>query len=82
MNPVLEYTAPDALILHFGPVVQRMSDDEFFDFCQKHPDLRIERTIEGDLVIMPPTGGETGRRNFTISRSRSPHILGPRERNG
>ncbi|PYV32139.1 MAG: hypothetical protein DMG09_24805 [Acidobacteria bacterium] len=44
-----------------------MSDEEFYRFCQLHPDLRIERTIEGDLVIMPPTGGETGRRNFTIS---------------
>lgn len=66
MNPTLEYTAPDALVLHLGPVVQRMTDDEFFEFCQKHPDLRIERTREGDLVIMPPTGGDTGHRNFSL----------------
>jgi Uma2 family endonuclease len=67
MNPILEHTAPDALVLHLGPAMQRMSDDEFFDFCQKHPDLRIERTSEGDLIIMPPTGGETGRSNFSLT---------------
>ena len=44
-----------------------MNDDEFFQFCMLHPDLRIERTSGGDLVIMPPTGGETGRRNFELT---------------
>jgi Uma2 family endonuclease len=67
MHSVLEHTAPDALVLHLGPVVQRMSDDEFFQFCMLHPDLRIERTSEGDLIIMPPTGGETGHRNFELT---------------
>lgn len=67
MHPILEHTAPDPLILHLGPVVQRMSDEEFYQFCQLHPDLRIERTSEGDLIIMPPTGGETGRSNFKLT---------------
>lgn len=67
MNQTLEYTAPDALVLHLGPVVQRMTDDEFYEFCQKHPDLRIERSSEGDLIIMPPTGGETGHSNFKLT---------------
>jgi Uma2 family endonuclease len=43
-----------------------MSDHEFFVFCQLNQDLRFERTSGGDLIIMPPTGGETGRRNFTL----------------
>ena len=67
MHPVPEQASPDHLILHLGSVAQRMSDDEFFEFCQRNPDLRIERTSEGDLIIMPPTGGETGRSNFTLS---------------
>ncbi|MEK6303731.1 MAG: Uma2 family endonuclease [Acidobacteriota bacterium] len=66
MQPVLESTADDSLVLHLGAVAQRMSDDEFFQFCMLHPDLRIERTSEGDLIIMSPTGGETGRRNFNL----------------
>jgi len=30
--------------------------------------LRIERTSQGDLVIMPPTGSETGRINFKLTQ--------------
>lgn len=45
----------------------RLSDDEFLDFCAKNRDWRIERTAEGDLLIMPPTGGDTGMRNHEIS---------------
>ncbi len=55
------------LILHLGPTLQKMSDDDFFEFCQLNRDLRIERTSEGNLIIMPPTGGETGKRNFTLT---------------
>jgi Uma2 family endonuclease len=60
--------APQALplVLHLAPVIA-MSDDQFFRFCQLNRDLRIERTSQGDLLIMPPTGGETGRRNFELA---------------
>jgi Uma2 family endonuclease len=44
-----------------------MSDHEFFEFCQLNPDWRIERTRQGDLIVMPPTGGQTGRRNFVLN---------------
>jgi Uma2 family endonuclease len=54
------------LVLHLGPALERMSEHEFFVFCQLNQDFRFERTSEGDLIIMPPTGGETGRRNFTL----------------
>jgi Uma2 family endonuclease len=59
-------TALQPLILHLGPVLQQMSDHEFFELCQLNPDWRLERTSEGDLIIMPPTGGWTGMRNFTL----------------
>ncbi len=55
------------LVLNFGPFVKRMNDEEFAEFCQLNRDLRIERTGEGDLIIMSPTGGETGRRNFNLT---------------
>lgn len=59
-------TESQPLILHLGPVLQKISDREFFEFCQLNPNWRIERTSAGDLVIIPPTGGWTGRRNFTL----------------
>ncbi len=43
-----------------------ISENQFFDFCQINRDFRIERNINGDFLIMSPTGGKTGRRNFTL----------------
>jgi len=44
-----------------------MSDQEFYDFCVENLELRIERTPNGHIIILPPTTSETGRRNFEIS---------------
>jgi Uma2 family endonuclease len=54
-------------VLKFGSLLKPMNDDEFYEFCRQHEDLKIELTSEGDLVITPPTGGETGRRNFSLT---------------
>jgi len=54
------------LVLHLAPVIE-MNDQQFFAVCQLNRDLRLERTRQGDLVIMPPTGGETGRINFELT---------------
>jgi Uma2 family endonuclease len=43
-----------------------VSDDALYEFCRANPELRIERTAEGEILIMSPTGGETGRRNFVL----------------
>ncbi len=53
------------LILKMPSTVQ-MNDEQFFDFCQINRDLRIERTKTGEVIIMPPTGSETGNRNGDI----------------
>lgn len=61
-----DITESRPIILHLGPALQRMNDHEFFAFCQLNQDLRLERTSDGDLIIMPPTGGVTGKRNFML----------------
>lgn len=43
-----------------------MSDEEFFEFCQLNPELRIERSSEGDVNVMAPTGGTTGRQKAKL----------------
>jgi Uma2 family endonuclease len=45
-----------------------MDDDEFFEFCMKNQDLRIERDANGKIIIMPPSGFETEHRNLEICR--------------
>ncbi|NEO78502.1 Uma2 family endonuclease [Moorena sp. SIO4G3] len=48
------------------PTALEINDDLFFEFCQINRDLRIERTSEGEIIIMSPTGSETGGRNFDL----------------
>jgi Uma2 family endonuclease len=49
------------------PVVP-MTQDEFFDFCQLNADKRFERTAEGELIIMAPSGGDAGFQDTEVSR--------------
>lgn len=44
-----------------------LSDDEFFEFCRINRDLKIERTAKGEIIIISPTGGETGNRNAALT---------------
>lgn len=44
-----------------------LSDEQFYQLCQNNRDLRFERNCRGDLMIMSPTGGETGERNSEIN---------------
>ncbi|BAY99232.1 hypothetical protein NIES37_32110 [Tolypothrix tenuis PCC 7101] len=54
------------LVLQIPPSMQ-MTDEQFFEFCQVNRDLRIERNKLGEISIMPPTGSESGNRNFNIA---------------
>ncbi|MEH2418424.1 Uma2 family endonuclease [Nostoc sp.] len=56
----------DALIVNLKPVLE-LTDEQFFQLCQANRDLRFERTATGELIIMPPTGGETGNRNAGLT---------------
>lgn len=44
-----------------------LTDEQFFQLCQNNHDLRFERTATGELIIMPPTGSETGDRNAELT---------------
>ncbi|MBE9145215.1 Uma2 family endonuclease [Planktothrix mougeotii] len=44
-----------------------LTEDQFYELCQKNQDLKFERNCSGVLTIMSPTGGETSHRNFNIA---------------
>jgi Uma2 family endonuclease len=44
-----------------------LTDQQFYHLCRNNPDLKFERNAQGELIIMPPTGGETGRRNSDLN---------------
>jgi Uma2 family endonuclease len=49
-------TLENGLVFDFSPLATKVSDEEFAELCRLNPELRIERTSEGDLIIMAPTG--------------------------
>ncbi|MGJ3249633.1 MAG: Uma2 family endonuclease [Elainellaceae cyanobacterium] len=56
--------------IHLPPLLKLkldLTDEQFSQLCQRHPDLKFEHTAEGDLIIMSPTGGETGDRNSELN---------------
>lgn len=61
-NSLLNRMSP--LTIKLDPLT--LSNEQFYQLCQNNRDLRFERNRQGDLMIMPPTGGETGNRNAKI----------------
>ena len=59
--------AMNALTVSLKSVID-MTDDQFFQLCQNNRELRFERNANGELIIMPPTGGETGNKNARITQ--------------
>ncbi len=66
MTEILTRVESPPLVLHLRPAIE-LSDEQFFQFCQLNPDLRIERTAEGDLEIMAPAELETSSRNALVT---------------
>ncbi|MDY6786404.1 MAG: Uma2 family endonuclease [Cyanobacteriota bacterium] len=56
----LSLELPDAIAL-------RVTPEQFEVLAIANGDLRLERTATGELVVNPPTGGESGKRNLSIS---------------
>lgn len=55
-----------AYTVDLNPILQ-MSDAQFYELCRANPDIKFERNARGELLIMPPTGGETGNRNSELN---------------
>jgi Uma2 family endonuclease len=54
------------LVIKLRPVIE-MTDDQLLEFSSLNPDLRIELNADGELIIMPPTGGNAGQREAEIT---------------
>ena len=57
----------NALTVNLKSLIE-MTDEQFFQLCQNNRELRFERNTNGELIIMPPTGGETGNKNARITQ--------------
>ncbi|MBW4428713.1 MAG: Uma2 family endonuclease [Nostoc desertorum CM1-VF14] len=66
MTTLLIQTESTPLTVNFPSLVQ-MTNEQFYEFCQANGDLLIERTANGEVIIMPPAFSDTGNRNFNIA---------------
>jgi Uma2 family endonuclease len=65
MTTLLIQTENIPLTVNF-PAIVTMSQAQFYEFCQANQELRIERTAQGEVIIMPPAFSDTGNRNMKI----------------
>ncbi len=55
-----------AITLNFNPIIH-FTDEQFYQLCQANRDVRFERTAKGELIVMPPTGGESSKQNASLT---------------
>lgn len=55
-----------ALTVDFNSIID-LTDEQFFLLCQTNRNLRFERNATGEIVIMPPVGGESSNRNAGLT---------------
>lgn len=55
-----------AVILDLSGIAT-LTREELYELCAQNPEMKLEPTAKGELVIMSPRRGETGSQNFRIS---------------
>ncbi|MEG5001870.1 Uma2 family endonuclease [Microcoleus sp. B4-D4] len=65
---VQTFTEPQTISLEVpNSIALLVTGEQFEALASANPDLRLERTTEGELIVNPPTGGESSERNFNIT---------------
>ncbi len=63
---------PDApMVLHLPAGVLHWDEEAFFSFCQSNREMRIERTAQGEIIVMSPAGGYSGYQSGAVFRQLS-----------
>jgi Uma2 family endonuclease len=64
-------TAPkqsvDTLLLNVTNTKLKVTPEHFDQLCIDNPDLRLELTKDGELIVMAPAGGETSKKNSRLN---------------
>lgn len=60
---VLENSLP----LTFDVTALKMTDETFYEFCQRNQEYRFEMNAAGELIVMPPSFLESSRKNNEIN---------------
>ena len=63
----LPESSGDVLLLNVSHAKLTVTPEHFDQLCIDNPDLRLELTKDGELIVMAPTGGESGERNLNLA---------------
>ena len=66
MTTLLIQSESIPLMVHL-PSGEKTTYEQFYELCQANPDLRLELSANGEVIIMPPAFSDTGNRNFKIA---------------
>ncbi len=58
---------PQPLLLDVSNTTLTVTSEQFDRLCIDNPDLRLELTPNSELIVMAPTGGESGKRNSKLN---------------
>ncbi len=47
--------------------ITHLTLEQFRELCRDNRDIRLELTAKGELIVMPPTGWESGKRNSNLN---------------
>ena len=53
--------------LNLKPLANPITIEHFAQLCQLNPELKLETNSEGELIVMSPTGYETGKNNAALN---------------
>ncbi|MEC5029669.1 MAG: Uma2 family endonuclease [Oscillatoria sp. PMC 1051.18] len=56
----------NSVTIDFNSII-KISDEQFYQLCRANPDVKFERNADGEIIIMSPTGGETGNWNAELT---------------
>ncbi len=55
------------LLLNVSHAKLTVTPEHFDQLCIDNPDLRLELTKDGELIVMAPAGGESSEKNFDLA---------------
>lgn len=56
-----------SITLSLKPFIDRISETDLEQLCQENPEARLEINPKGQLIIMSPTGSESGKFNISLA---------------
>ena len=55
----------NTVVLNLEPIV-RLTDEQFYQLCVANRELSLEMNAAGELIIVPPVGGESGNQEARL----------------